>query len=308
MRHEARQTKATKNTKTVAGYHRSNHDSLKVYTSDRYHELTASDKAFGLEIETSCTWINVHNLREEGSNAVGALLQEVVFKDFPADFIRFEKDGSISGAECVTQCMTKEFIRNHYAQFKNLYDVYLPRFGMVPTDECGMHVNISLANFGSNDSKRLECARKLFYFINKNYELSCRLFMRNPNHTHYCGPMRNWQSAKTMDPADYGDNHAVCINYGHYYEARESARRIELRIVGGQRNFASFRNTMETLFCLLDAIKNCSWRDLDDLQKVFKGCNKYVLSRLEKCRNEGVLPSTIYDAIEANSDTETVYL
>ncbi len=311
MREESKRTINPMVTTMVMGYHRSRHQSLKVFTSDRYHELTAKDKAYGLEIETNCTWINVHGTSQQGRESIGALLQEVVFKEFPKDFVRWELDGSINGAECITQCMTKEFIRNHYAQFKNLFDVYLPKFGMTPNISCGMHTNISLANFGINEEKRIENAKKLYYFINKHYDLACCLLQRNPSRTTYCGRMSSRvtiQSAKEIDLHDFYDDHGSCINFGHVYETRESARRVELRLVGGQTKFAMFRNTMETIFHIMDAIKNVSWESLDKLEVVFKGCNKYVLSRLDLCRENGLLSDSVYQKIKEKSDTETEYI
>ena len=269
--------------------------------------MTDWAKTIGLEIETSCNWYNIHSARGEASESIGALLQEVVFKEFPQDLVRWEQDGSISGAECVTQCMTKEFIRNHYAQFKNLFDEYLPRFGMLPTDECGMHTNIGLGMLGDTDEKRLETARKLYYFVNKYFDLSCTLFNRSRRAVGYCGRMDGWQNAKTLDPSRQPNSHYVSFNWGHFYEGPRKAR-VELRLVGPQKNFAQFRNTMETIFHLISACKRCSWDDMDKLEKVFKGCNRYVLDRLSKCRRNGLISDGMYEEIKAKADMETIYI
>ena len=307
MRNESRIIKEAKETTRVMGYHRSSHEMLRIYTSDRWKEMTDWAKTIGLEIETSCTWYDVHGASGASAEAIGALLQEVVFKEFPKDLVRWEQDCSISGAECVTQCMTKEFIRNHYPQFKNLFDVYLPKFGMLPNDTCGMHCNIGLGMLGDTDEKRLESARKLFYFVNKNFDLSCMLLNRNRSRVGYCGQMREWTNAKTIDPHNYYSDHGVCFNWGHFYEGSKKAR-VELRLVGPQKTFAQFRNTMETIFHLISAVKKCSWKDMDSIEKVFKGCNKYVLDRLSKCRTNGLISEELYQRIKATSDTETEYI
>lgn len=302
---ENKVAKASKQTTRVVGYHNSRHASLKLFTSDRYKEMQEWARSFGLEIETACTWLNVRHTNLEGSQAIGALLQEVVLKEFPKDLFRWEQDGTITGAECVTQCMTKEFIRNHYPEFKNLFDDYFVRFGLTPNTSCGMHVNIGLGNFGKDEAKQLDCVRKLVYFINKHFELSCGLVRRTQT-TEWCGQMR-YDNAKTLDPNNYWDDHHSSINLGHYFGGAYSGR-IELRLVGGQSNYAMFRNTMETVFWLVDVVKRVSWKDLDDVVKVFAGCNKYVLSRLELCRNEGRLSREKYERIAELSDTETNYL
>ena len=306
MNANARIIKDAKVTKRVVGYHGSAHDMLRVFVSDRWKPMTDWAKTFGLEIETACTWIDVHNVRGASAESIGALLQEVVFKEFPKDLVRWEQDGSISGAECVTQCMTKEFIRNHYAQFKNLYDVYLPRFGMLPNERCGMHTNIGLGVLGDTDEKRLETARKLHYFINKYYKLSCMLLNRSADRIGYCGRM-DWEDSKNLDPRDMDNDHYVSINWGHFYEGARKGR-IELRLVGPQQTFAQFRNTMETIFHLISACKRCSWDDMDKMDKVFKGCNRYVLDRLSKCRTNGLLAEEMYQKIKTKADTETIYI
>ena len=307
MRKDAKTERTAKETARVEGYHRSHHEHVRLFNSDRSEELKATSKAYGFEIETACNWMNVHNAGTEGSNAIGALLQEVVLKEFPKDLFRWEKDGSISGAEVVSQCMTKAFIRNHYREFKNLYNVYLPRFGFTPSYDCGMHTNISLAVFGSNEKDQLERTRKLYYFINKNYSLACGLLNRDHRYTGYCGRM-NYENARFLNPMNYYSDHSVSFNWGHFYEDEPSARRIELRLVGPQTTFGQFRNTVETIFALVDAVKRLSWADLDDIKKVFVGCNKYVLSRLEKCRDNGLITQEMYESIAEASDRETEYL
>lgn len=309
MRNENRVNRNAIATQLVASYHGSRHDSMKLFTSDRWKPLPPNAKSYGMEIETACTWINVHNVQGQANESIGALLQEVILKEFPRDLFRWEKDGSITGAEIVTQCMTKEFIRNHYKEWKNLYDVYFPRFGFTPDYRCGMHVNIGRALLGGTYAKQLDTARKLCYFVNKHWELSLTLFGRE-RETQYCARNSHFANKATMkeyDPRHAGSDHYTSFNWGHFNESETSAR-IELRVVGGQKKFAMFRNTMETVFHMVDACKRVSWNDIDNLEKVFAGCNKYVLSRLEKAKNEYRLDSEIYDRIALASDTETEYI
>lgn len=299
------QRREAKETKTVTWYHGGSFETRKLFINDRYVPLTGKERPYGIEFETDCSWYDVYHGSEKGLNAIGALLDEVVFGEFPRDLFKYEKDCSITGAECITQCMTREFVRNHYPEFKNLFDVYLPRFGMLPTDKCGMHVNIGLGNFGSNPARQLDCSRKLYYFINKNYRFCCGLFRRNPSATRYCSRMP-YDNARTLNPNDYDSDHSVCFNFGHYYEG--NASRIEIRLVGPQKTYASFRNTMECVFHLVSAVKNLTWDDMDNMMAVFAGCNKHVLSRLSLLKDEGLLNDTTYEAIEAISDKETSYL
>ena len=152
---------------------------------------------------------------------------------------------------------------------------------------CGMHVNIDLANFGQDRETQLECARKLYYVINKHYSFFKVAFNRYTRSTTYCGQCRDRQRIKMADESylySMPDDHYQCMNYSHIRTGR-----LEIRLVGGQKNFATFRNTMETIFHLLSAVQKLSWSDLDDLSKVFKGCNSYVFDRLTKCRNEMVM-------------------
>jgi hypothetical protein len=138
-----------------------------------------------------------------------------------------------------------------------------------------MHVNVSNAIFGDTLEKQKDSIRKLHYFINKNYELCCRLLNRDEDHTDYCGEMYygDKEYCKTME-LDCG-SHGTCMNYSHFKKGR-----VEIRLVGGQSNYYEFRNTMEVVFFLCDRMRKISWDDLDDLAKVFKGCNQYVVKRL----------------------------
>ena len=294
----------------VQGYHagRNSYDyeayafegfkSNKYFTSDRFIPLDANHqrtdgkpiKGFGLEIETECWSVKEHN-------AVADLLHKIVFSTFPDDLFKLQYDSSLGvdqevdswgdvevagaiGVECITQIMTKQFIRNHYRDFKLMYDTYFRRFNFScsETGNCGMHVNVSNAIFGDTRQKQIEAIRKLHYFINKNYDFACNLFCRDTDHTGYCEEMY-YGDAKNMDI--YGGSHGTCMNYSHF-----DAGRIEIRLVGGQSTYVQFRNTMETVFFLCDRVKKISWDELDDMTRVFKGCNQYVLKRLESysCR------------------------
>lgn len=81
---------------------------------------------------------------------------------------------------------------------------------------------------------------------------------------------------QTTSLTRFYDDHHVCINMGHYDDGN-----IELRLVGGQKDFPCFRNTFESVFHIVDAVKRISWNDCDDVTKIFKGCNQYVFDRLK---------------------------
>ena len=306
-------------TGTVQGYHQGIWDesyafqgfkSNKYFTSDRFIKLNEnyqrSDgkpmQGFGLEIETEC-W-GVKNTR-----ALADVLQKIVFSVFPDDLFKLQHDSSLGvdddddynnalGVECISQVMTKQFIRNHYKDFKAMYDTYFDdyEFSCTRSGNCGMHVNVSNAVFGDTEDKQIEAIRKLHYFINKNYTLSCHLLSRSTDHTSYCERM-GWEYSQTMDI--YGGSHGSSMNYSHFRNGR-----IEIRLVGGQRDYNTFRNTMETIFFLCDRVKKISWDDLNDITKVFSGCNQYVLKRLRYCG----LPYSDYEKIQQSVKTEDLDL
>ena len=274
--------------------------SNKYFTSDRYEELDESFrrkggqalKGYGLEIETECSGISNETVLAE-------VLHKIIFDHFPADLFKLQRDGSLCGsssAECITQIMTREFVRNNYASFKLMYDVYFPAFGIgCASGNCGMHVNISNACFGAAKKTQDEAIRKLYYIVNKHFDFCCELFRRDRRRLTYCARMDAGQ-ARTMDLSAFGSNHYCCFNLGHY-----SAGRIELRIVGGQKNYASFRNTMECVFWLVDAVKRLSWSDCDDLVKIFRGCNQYVFDRIRSyCREAGTIRQDQVDEIRGS--------
>jgi hypothetical protein len=293
MRKEAKTTKSAQ-LANIQGYHQggysaSNHEayaymgfrSNKYFTSDRFIPLNDNFErpdgqplqGFGLEIETECKGILEETVLAE-------VLDKIVFAHFPADLFKMQHDGSLGGrtsAECITQVMTKSFIRNHYRDFKLMYNTYFPAFQISAdsaTTSCGMHVNISNAVFGKTRETQAEAIRKLYYIINKHYAISCNLLYRKGS-TRYCGQM-DYSTARTMNLSGHYADHSVCFNLGHY-----DAGRIELRLVGGQKNYACFRNTMESVFFLCERVRSISWADCDNVAKIFRGCNQYVFDRLQ---------------------------
>lgn len=307
MRKDSKTTK-TASVAQVQGYHGGNWNgesyafegfrSNKYFTSDRFMPLDANFrrqdgkplKGFGLEIETECNGIS-------NTTVLAECLDKIVFSHFPADLFKMQRDGSLRGqtsAECITQVMTREFIRNHYANFKLMYDTYFPAFNISCGANCGMHVNISNAVFGASEKAQTEAVRKLYYIVNHHFDFCCFLFNRDRRNTTYCGRMNADKArCKTLNLGRQECSHGVCFNLGHW-----NAGRIEVRLVSGQRNFPCFRNTMESLFHLVDAVKRISWDDCDDLTKIFAGCNQYVYDRLKsKCYDGGTITSAQLDAI-----------
>ena len=257
-------------------------------------------KAFGYEMELSCNSLN-------NGEQLAQVLENICFQYLPKHLFKYQSDGSLSGRstiEAITQVMTKEFIRNHYPDFKAMYD-YFKMFEIGPNDSCGMHCNMSVGLFGKDTKTRETAIKKFVYFINKHYRLSCALVKRNYDRTNYCSVMNYWTDmnyAKNFDMTSLREgasNHGICFNIAHYPTGR-----VELRLVGPQKSYYEFRNTTECIFHLIEAMKSLSWEALNDVTKVFKGCNKYVAKRLVDCVGYG-LTQNQYDEIISNMDTET---
>ncbi len=270
-------------------------------------------KGYGLEIEVESNTIT-------SSNTLAFTLKEVAFKNLPVGLFKFQHDASLSGGssstEAITQVMTKEFIRNNYPGFRYMYDIFaIYGVDAYRSGNCGMHCNMSIGMFGKTLAKQKEAIMKLVYFVNHHYTVACSLLKRRVERTGYCSRItyfrqdgRSYDFTKVKDCQEFKlentnegqSSHGICFNLAHF-----NTGRVELRLVGGQKDYFMFRNTMETIFHLVEACKTCSWKEMEDLEKVFKGCNKYVLKRLKDLVSEGNLTSEAYDRIEANSDTET---
>lgn len=271
----------------------------KYYTSDRaipcdenFNRLDGKAlKGYGLEIETGFV-LNPHD-SGIAYNILANILETAIFPIFPADLFKQQMDGTITGTENITQVMTKEFIRNNYKNFKTMYNDLFPMFGITCDDgNCGMHVNISVGLLGTTTKIQEETCRKLYYIINKHYELFKVAFNRKGS-TNWCGRM-DYTNAKTMDVHHMNGSHNNCFNGSHFDEGR-----IEIRLVGGQTNYGCFRNTMETIFHLVAKAKTLSWKQCDDLVAIFSGCNQYVYDRLStKCFDAGVISANKLHEIE----------
>lgn len=304
MRKEAKTAK-TATLNRVQGYHEGHSCSTnyafqgfasnKYFTSDRFIKLDEHFnrpdgkplKGFGLEIETECRGLN-------NSVVYAEVLTNIIFKHFPDDLFKLQRDGSLGGdvsAECITQVMTREFIRNNYQSFKLMYDTYFPAFGIScsRSGNCGMHVNISNGCFGRSQTAQETAIRKLLYIANRHYDLVCAMTCRGTNR-YYCARMPQFstmEACKVADLQNMPTSHGNCCNFSHFPEGR-----IELRFVGGQPNFPGFRNTMECIFHLVEAVKTLSWAECDSVEAIFSGCNQYVFDRLNtKCRIAGTITS-----------------
>lgn len=283
------------------------------FTSDRTKKLDANFqledrsplKGYGLEIELESTKVS-------DDNALAFTLKNLAFQQLPANLFKFQHDGSLgvsggSSIESITQVMTKEFVRNNYGGFRYMYEIF-KIYGVSATrsGNCGMHCNMSVGLFGKDAKKQNEAIMKFVYFVNKNYRLACDLVKRSADRTHYCSQMSQFTTAANCKAFDLSQtserqsNHGVCFNLAHF-----NTGRVELRLVGGQSDYFAFRNTMEVIFHLVDAVKRLSWKDMDNLEKVFEGCNKYVLKRLMDCVANHTMTQAQFDAIKAASDTET---
>ena len=286
--------------KTLPGYHNSHFEKLYFFNSDRKiilnNNFTVSDenpdgikklvkpgthpKAIGIELEHVSDFLR-NNI------PVYINLMDLIFTKcgFDNDFWRSEKDGTVD-VESITQTFSRAWLRNNYKSFKAMYEMF-EKFGITTNSErCGMHVNINLSNFGNDFETALENARKLGYVVNKHYALMKIAFNRTGNRTTYCSEMIStkeyWQNTPVYD---FPNDHYCSYNLAHIQNWR-----VELRLVGGQKNYACFRNTMETVFHLIDRVCKLSWKDLDDVTKLFSGCNTHVFDRLStNCLDAGVI-------------------
>lgn len=303
MRREALQYEAPE-LKELASYHGGHFEVLKAFNSDRFiildsnYRVSARNAAstlrickegsklplFGLEIELMSSLVRVNN-----TAMVNVLYMVMEKAGFPEDFFKIEADCTVN-AECITQTFTRQWLRNNYAAFKKMWAMFEELATTTNDWHCGQHVNIDLTNFGKDEATQIENARKFGYLINKHYDLFKIALHRLPvpaGETDWCPPMDNraeyW---KNTDVYAFPTGHSsCCVNMGHL-----RAGRVELRLVGGQRNYPCFRNTMETVFHIIDAVKKLSWDDIADITKVFAGCNNYVFDRLSSnCYRAGVI-------------------
>jgi len=314
MRRENRTANETRTSANLQGYHgartcENSHINYafrgfkcnRYFTSDRtikcdenFNRLDGKPlKGYGLEIETGFTLARSTN-DTQAQTVLSNIMENTVFPIFPADLFKQQMDSTITGTECITQVMTKEFIRNNYKNFKTMYNDFFPMFGVNCADgRCGMHVNVSVGLLGTTAKIQEDSARKLFYIINKHYNFFKVAFARTGS-TNWCGQMR-YENARTMNVHCMDGSHGNCFNGSHFDEGR-----VEIRLVGGQKNYACFRNTMETIFHLIGRLKDLSWKQCDDLVAIFSGCNQYVFDRINtKCKDAGTISADACAQIES---------
>ena len=257
------------------------------FNSDRKEDLVEIDgqimrkngqplSGYGLEIEVECSGTMNQTILAE-------VCDKIIFPvfKFGADMFKMQNDCSLGGdtnVEIISQVMTKSRIRNDYSAYKALFQKYFPAFGIKADSyetSCGMHVNVSNAVFGKDEEQQSDNIRKLFYIVNRHYDFMLRLLYRDPHKRGWCSQM-DYSDAKTLDLHNASGSHGNCMNLSHFPEGR-----IEIRLVGGQKDYYSFLNTMESVFFLCERVKSLKWADLNDLGKIFKGCNQYVYKRID---------------------------
>lgn len=321
MRATSKTKQATINTRATTSYHGVSRggeayafDGFKkrqYFASDRAHDLnddyTRQDgkplRCYGLEIEMVAESIARKSI-------VSTILDNCVMQNFGTDnLFKYQEDGSLHarngfgvGVECITQPMTKEYIRNNYAAFKCLFNDAKNIFDISPNSTCGMHCNISTGLFGNNAATQADAMHKMYYIINKHFALFKRLFLRGDNNCTYFAPDCNMTHKTPAAARAYLLNHPMTT--GHYSAinaAHVNVGRFELRIVGGCTSYGAFRNTMELVFFLVDKVKNIGWDKLDDFVALFSGCNQYVFDRLlsyaDAC-SDYILNTTGLDAMD----------
>lgn len=298
-----------------------------LYTSDRRIPILEDLQTLetGKPVRGYAPEIEMESESIISDDALANVLKFVAFPHFPAHLFKVQHDGSLGyqigerpnsageygewncppintgTAEAIAQPATKEGIRNMYKAYKALYNDIMPAFGISCTKSgnCGMHVNISIGCFGATDKTRADAVRKLYYLVNRRYRLFFSLFNRDTSRTEYCRPDR-YTDGRSVDLHGAPSDHHCAFNLGHY-----DAGRVEIRAVGGQENYACFRNTFETIFHLVERVKSIPWDKLDDDVAVFAGCNQYVLSRLKSHGLErGLITRENYDAIAATVNRE----
>jgi len=276
--------------KDVEGYHHGQYEKKRLFGSDRPMDANedytlAKDGSvlpmIGIEWETQNWGITSQKIYAN-------VLHHVVFANFHYDLWKIERDGSLdqhgctSSAECISQPMSKAFIRNNYRNFKAMWK-WAKELGIscTKTGDCGMHVHIANTCFGREKKTIYEAIRKFVYIINKHYDMMVYVFHRNPNAIGYCPVEWEFTNMETVKGLDFErdrfyDDHHTCVNLGHII----AHNNVELRLVGGQKDYGCFRNTMECVFHIVDTVKHISWKDCDDIVKIFSGCNQYVYDRL----------------------------
>ena len=255
------------------------------FASDRPTAADGTKKTVGIEIEMTS---GINN-----EQALATVVNCGIKDYFPKGLMKQQHDGSLGRAtatEIITQPMTKAFIRNQYNAFKAFW-TFLKRHDISPDNSCGMHCNISMVSFGKTRDEQIKAITRLHNFMCTHYKMCCALFKRDLNHTDYCGRMR-------INNIDMCGSHYYMMNYSHMNDGNGAAR-VEIRLVGPQRTFPNFRNTMETVFHLVEAAKD--GRDFSNIVAVFKGCNECVLERLSDLIPLGYLSVAEYDAIKATS-------
>lgn len=269
------------------------------YASDRRHavapgyEPSETMKARGLRVSGYGLEVEMVNPAISG-DVLANVTKSYVFGAFDSALWKFESDCTVD-LECISQVMSHEFIRNNYAAFHQLFKRLAICGGTTDDPRVGMHINISLSQFGRT-SEAARTAAAAFWALMSRPEwdaLFCAATNRRESARTYCGRV-------TSEEYDTSNSHGRALNYSHI---DEGSGRVEFRFVAGQRDFRGFRDTMELIFFAVKRIKSIKNPLTVTPAQFFRGCNKYVVSAL---RRVDLTPAELRE-IAQNADLDTDY-
>ena len=189
-------------------------------------------------------------------------------------------DGSLDGGfEIITMPMDeKSFFSMDWGKAND----YLVENGWRShdTSSCGLHFHFSSGYLGYTDEQKMDSAKKICYFFDR-YWNDLKKFSRRSNYG-YCRAYNIAISKDTSfnDLVDFGRYQAVNLTnmFGDFKDT------IEIRICRGSLNTETQMASADFLLHIVRNAKRVPWKDIDNLERWFKGINnpntiEYIKSR-----------------------------
>lgn len=250
----------------VYGYHD--------YDLDNYEPRGDGDCYFGIELE--------FNSSLRSSN--GYIGADVIKNKDTADLIHFERDGSITGFEMISQPCSLDYWKSNKDYLQGLLDEVRDSFKTI-TDNNGFHVHISTKAF---KGKR---AIARFITINSFYkEFLINLARRTP--TDYCTfirvPLKRYYSYIGNNMGNFSGHHTFINLHTSCFNSVMDTKTIEVRYFKSTFDANEVIETLEMLKKMIDLANGGGNVYYEDLFKDKDFCKAIPFNVIDKASEKSV--------------------
>lgn len=220
--------------------------------------------------------------KSRDSSAESAAVRDI--KDAAGDYVYFNRDGSLyCGFEIISQPATLEYFNKNTNWHEILHAARANGYTSHDAGTCGLHVHLSRELFGADKKTQDDNVAKLIRFYDVYYSEIVKAARRTG------GTAERWAAPSYTSSNDDAKNAAKNCCAGRYHAVNvTNANTIEIRIMRGTLNAATFDACIDFVVHTAMNSKRIAWRDIDNASKWLHGLKDGTKEYL-KARNAFIL-------------------